>query len=855
MDFFAEQRHRWRRSVLFYALFLWVALLHVLVAWGVVTLVIYCYTQSLSLWSLLLAALVVVASFGLGSYVEYRKLRAGGRAVAQRVGAVRLFIDNSQNDWTHRDHTPQTESVHYSPQQIKVRDAADFPPVYRRYHDYAQQLAIAAGIPMPILYVLPQEQGINAFVAGYDTRDTVLVVTQGALDRLSDQGLYGLIGHEYGHILHGDARFNVRLLILLAGLQLVYDWGETRTAAHRFYHRSAMAHQGDIRKANNQSNPARNHTASMPTTNNHDAWVSYWRQYSPQPIQNTKSSATSSLLLRGVGAFGMLCAQWLKHCFNRERELLADATSVQLTRSPAVFETLATIYQDGYGSQLTHIGHQHGLSHFFFASGGMRIGGDTWLATHPSLDTRMQAVDRGAYWQLLSQTQAEKKANRRAIADRRRLGDWADTKLTDKPAKQSDTVPLIFTPPTEQVVNGRLVRASTATLDSTWLTPWKHTPQGQKVHVLVHATDSPSVKIPQYVRDYLYHPLGAQAVVEVVLLCHQHIACDSVGTYGLSEIWCASQPDAINSGSAKILPHSMDSRLFAEIAALNRAMDSALIYQAMHHWHSVDLSEARLDELKHAQKISHLSQDSERYQRAQRQRTMLLRYYHGLGALLEQHISADVSAHIDKHLNQEKLEAVPSLSPVSNNVIALWQALHLHSVWQSLARILQQPSAYPKGLQQAPRALLIQMDPSKTLLMPYSQPTQVMLVLCAYRLANDTPLPRTLRYLPSTLTAYRRYARLMDIDLSAVHDNDIQWLLLTAAKLNSVQLLALIQAIPRCSKTASSAKDQQIDYNDYRRWLSTLHTIMLHDTMIHQDEYDCLVGLAEMWLGERQLMA
>ena len=57
--------------------------------------------------------------------------------------------------------------------------------------------------------------------------------------------------------------------------------------------------------------------------------------------------------------------------------------------------------------------------------------------------------------------------------------------------------------------------------------------------------------------------------------------------------------------------------------------------------------------------------------------------------------------------------------------------------------------------------------------------------------------------------------------------------------------------------------DSQIDYNDtdalrpthndYRQWLSTLHTVMLHDTIISQDEYDCLLALAAHWLGVRQL--
>ena len=107
----------------------------------------------------------------------------------------------------------------------------------------------------------------------------------------------------------------------------------------------------------------------------------------------------------------------------------------------------------------------------------------------------------------------------------------------------------------------------------------------------------------------------------------------------------------------------------------------------------------------------------------------------------------------------------------------------------------------------------------------------------------------------------------------------MQWLLLTAQNLNSVQLLALIAAVPIFIASASQSSgsqakgadnyrqrqqgDAQIDYNainnkpyaynNYRQWLSTLHTVMLHDTIVSQDEYDCLTELANHWLGVRQL--
>jgi hypothetical protein len=132
------------------------------------------------------------------------------------------------------------------------------------------------------------------------------------------------------------------------------------------------------------------------------------------------------------------------------------------------------------------------------------------------------------------------------------------------------------------------------------------------------------------------------------------------------------------------------------------------------------------------------------------------------------------------------------------------------------------------------------------------------------------------------LVDLRRHARLIDIDLAAVSDANLQWLLLTAQNINSIQLLAVIEAVPILLASASQSSSSKAkrndnyrqrqqggaqidynvinnkpydynDYNDYRQWLSTLHTVMLHDTIVSQDEYDCLSMLANHWLGVRQL--
>ncbi|MGO2340295.1 MAG: M48 family metalloprotease, partial [Psychrobacter sp.] len=186
MDFFGEQRTRTQRSLLLYGLFFLIVFAHIAVALGVMILLLTVFTGGIYHWALVLVILWTLGSFAGGSFLEYRRLKAGGRSIAQRVGAVRLFIDDSQDAWEHsqgvaHQHEP-VQKVRYSARHIAVRNERDFPPTYRRYYEIAQQLAIASGLTMPILYVLPEEQGINGFVAGRHSQDMVLVVTQGALD-------------------------------------------------------------------------------------------------------------------------------------------------------------------------------------------------------------------------------------------------------------------------------------------------------------------------------------------------------------------------------------------------------------------------------------------------------------------------------------------------------------------------------------------------------------------------------------------------------------------------------------------------------------------------------------------------
>jgi len=993
--------------LLLYGLFFLIVFAHIAVALGVMALLLTLFTGGIYHWVLILVAVWTIGSFVVGSFLEYRRLKAGGRAIAQRVGAVRLFIDHSQDTWEHsqgvaHQHQPVSK-VRFSARQIAVRDERDFPPVYQRYYEIAQQLAIASGLRMPILYVLPDEQGINGFVAGRHSQDMVLVVTQGALDKLSDEALYGLIGHEYGHILHGDATFNLQLMVVLAGLQLLYDWSDSINnfgSGYKVSHKNTQQNKQQnyfdgsfINSAVNQSNPlpqkaidshARSTEAQTANFTTHSEWVAHWQNQSQSQQSSAKSQSRWlqhndkfnsqaprniwTLLIHGLSFSSMASAQLIKHSFNRERELLADATSVQLTRSPAIMETLKAIHQNALGSRLTGIADINGLSHFFFASSGADLGDVSWFATHPSLAERMSAINANAYHDFAVQVAKEKRLNQQKIKEiyeQRRLGDWgvivanslsknkfADKNINnkfndviDEDAIKKDAIKkeiatfstsemqnelqgdngLEFVVEQDIVIDGRLQVQAEDIGTHQLLKPWRAKPDSDlPSDTLIGIEDIQKVSLPQYVLNHSYHPLGAQALIEAVLLCHQGSVLSTTATYDLTDIWLGLDEDKrfsaetkVDINDTRVLPHTIDHKLLTAVANLDRRLDSALIALALKQLRQHNLSEIAIDELRLKYEASYRNQDHQHYVQQKKCRTMLVRYQRGIIELFENLLTADLSQKFaDTIDNDDSIDKPQSLlNPLENtrsrlsrspSILALRQALQLQQLLPILSAILNDTQVqshlhpqYPyyqwqQVLYAGTDDIYAQLDPSGQVFDGFDAVAKTMLTLLAYRLSKDAKgqiISALDSELHSSVLSYnsvsvahylvdlRRHARLLDIDLAAASEANLQWLLLTAQNLNSIQLLALIAAVPIFIAPASQSSDSQakgddnyrqrqqgdaqIDYNattnkpygynDYRQWLSTLHTVMLHDTIVSQDEYDCLTELANHWLGVRQL--
>lgn len=270
--------------------------------------------------SLLLFSLGIVAFIGLASLYRMMSLRGGGGKVASALGGSRV-------DGNHSDR--------------KVR----------RLVNIVEEMAIASGLPVPQVYVLEQESGINAFAAGHQPEDAAVAVTRGALEIFNRDELQGVLGHEFSHILNGDMRMNIRLLGPLFGITLIGAMGGIllRSTAYRRV-RSSRESSGGV----------------------------------------------MVVLLLGVsliviGYIGLLTGRMIKAAISRQREYLADASAVQFTRdNNGIGGALKKIAAWAHGSTLTDAGVEE-VSHMLFAN-GLRKQFSSLFATHPPIQDRIQRI-------------------------------------------------------------------------------------------------------------------------------------------------------------------------------------------------------------------------------------------------------------------------------------------------------------------------------------------------------------------------------------------------------------------------------------------------------------------------------
>lgn len=265
--------------------------------------------------TILVTTLIVIGVIGLASLYKTVVLGGGGGVVARSLGGVRVSPDTTD------------------PQQ-------------RRLLNVVEEMAIASGVPMPEVYLLEQESGINAFAAGHNPANAAIGVTRGTLTNLNRAELQGVIAHEFSHILNGDMRLNLRLMGLLFGLLVI-----------------AMIGRTVLRLGSNSSS------------------------------RNSKEKGLGPVLVIAlavlvIGYIGLFFGRLIQAAISRKREQLADASAVQFTRDPTGLRgALVKIGALSSGSRIANPEVEE-VAHMLFAPGMRRI-----FATHPALEDRLKAID------------------------------------------------------------------------------------------------------------------------------------------------------------------------------------------------------------------------------------------------------------------------------------------------------------------------------------------------------------------------------------------------------------------------------------------------------------------------------
>jgi Zn-dependent protease with chaperone function len=227
-------------------------------------------------------------------------------------------------------------------------------PLERRLVNVVEEMAIASGVRVPAVYVMDGEGGINAFAAGYDVSDCIVAVTRGTIETLNRDELQGVIGHEFSHILNGDMRLNIRMIGVLAGIVFIGAIGNFLLRSQR---------------------DSRDSRATLPIV-----------------------AGGFALLI--IGWIGLFFARLIKAAVSRQREFLADASSVQFTRNPdGIAGALDQISASAAGTLIANR-RAEDFSHMFFGQAlAMRLFG--LFDTHPPVEERIARVnarfDRNGY--------------------------------------------------------------------------------------------------------------------------------------------------------------------------------------------------------------------------------------------------------------------------------------------------------------------------------------------------------------------------------------------------------------------------------------------------------------------------
>lgn len=250
---------------------------------------------------------------------------------------------------------------YYYGSHLVLRSVGAVPPdpknlSHRKFHNVATEMALASGLPMPKIYVMP-ESSPNAFASGRNSENSVVVVTQGLLDTMTREELQAVVAHEMGHIKANDILTMTVVAVLVGTVALLTDWA-----------------------------------------------VRTWRYSGVRPRRSLKSrGGLHPLALLVIALFVLispLVSRIIAMAVSRRREYQADVSSAEFTRNPLA---LASALEKIAGAETPVRSVRRGTAHFFISDPLKRRIGDKegfladTLSTHPPVEKRIERLKKMAY--------------------------------------------------------------------------------------------------------------------------------------------------------------------------------------------------------------------------------------------------------------------------------------------------------------------------------------------------------------------------------------------------------------------------------------------------------------------------
>lgn len=226
---------------------------------------------------------------------------------------------------------------------------------HKKLHNIVTEMALASGLPMPKVYVLP-DAAPNALATGRNPETAAIAVTQGLLDTMTRDELQAVVAHEMGHIKNSDILLMTVVSVLLGTIALISDWA-----------------------------------------------VRMWR-YGGSRRRGKQSGGPIVLVIMIIIALFIylspIISRIMAMAISRNREYLADASGAQFTRNPLALATALEKIRDSAAP----VARAHkGTAHLFISDPLKRKLDERegkladLLSTHPPIEQRIERLKKMAY--------------------------------------------------------------------------------------------------------------------------------------------------------------------------------------------------------------------------------------------------------------------------------------------------------------------------------------------------------------------------------------------------------------------------------------------------------------------------